>query len=552
MQPPDGGDPRVQELEAKVASLKQFLAELADSKASIERALQVEQRRHSDLIGRVPWIVVRIDAEQRYVDVNRFFVELLPRSDVSLGRLGECGESRDWIEAVRAFAVEGDDASRDVEVEWGSGPRARKFLLGLSRSAVDGHISIVGMDQTERVEALAKAEDAARRADAASQAKSQFVAVMSHEIRTPLTGVLGMVELLLETRLDEEQAGLVGTLHHSGKALQHLVNDVLDLSRIEAGELEFEPIDFCPRQLVGEVVELFEARAASGGLVLTGRVEDEVPERVRGDANRMWQVLSNVVGNALKFTHEGGVEVRLSCGDGFVADRLCFAVTDSGIGMDAAQCERVFSPFVQADASTTRRYGGSGLGLAITKHLVEGMGGRIGIESEPGRGTTVRFELPFGEADPVAPSAASSVQPWIDALRAQMPRVLVAEDHPVNPRIARAFLTKLGCLPVVVGDGQQAVDAVAEAETVFDVVLMDIDMPVLDGRDATRAIRALDGPQGRTPIVAMTANAVKGDRDECFELGMQAWLGKPFSKQRLVEVLAEVLQLQPPDLRHSA
>ncbi len=407
-----------------------------------------------------------------------------------------------------------------------------------ARMANDDHVRNLRManatlrDQAELLaeqsaalqESLRDAQRSRAAADAANRAKSDFLAMMSHEIRTPLNGVIGVHSLLLDMEhLDEDARHYARIGHQSGEALLALVNDFLDFSKIEAGALALEQVPFEPRALVGEVLAMVENSAAAKGLPV--RSEVVAPAFVSGDPVRVRQVLLNLVANAVKFTAQGEVSLRcepLARGDGHTW--LRFVVSDTGIGIDPDLQARIFQPFTQADASTTRRFGGTGLGLAICKALTDLMGGTITVSSNAGEGSTFTVELPFAAvrhgagAAPVRPEA----QPRMAGTRA---RVLVVEDNPVNSYVAAQMLRRLGCEVVLAENGRQAVDACREER--FDLVLMDCEMPVMDGFAATRTIRQQERPPRYTPIVAMTAGALAGDRERCLAAGMDDYLAKP-------------------------
>jgi signal transduction histidine kinase/CheY-like chemotaxis protein/HPt (histidine-containing phosphotransfer) domain-containing protein len=360
----------------------------------------------------------------------------------------------------------------------------------------------------------------------ASRARASFLANVSHEVRTPLNGVLGMAQLLLATPLTPEQREYVETLESSAGSLVALIDDVLDVSKIEAGKLELEEVDFDLHALVEESLRGYRVSARARGLSFDVRVDPALPRWLRGDPLRLRQMLSNLVSNALKFTSEGGLGVdvaRMHSNPAGIEVR--FEISDTGIGIAPEALPRLFQPFSQADASTTRHFGGTGLGLAICRSLAERMGGRIGVASAPGKGSVFWFSAVLGRALGAATPArglapVAAAVPGGPALR-----VLVAEDNVVNQRVTRAFLERLGCTVDVVGDGRAAVAACERAA--YDAVLMDLQMPDLDGFEATALIRAGAGPSARAPILALTAATREQERQRCLAVGMNDVLRKP-------------------------
>jgi signal transduction histidine kinase/CheY-like chemotaxis protein len=408
-------------------------------------------------------------------------------------------------------------------------------------------------DLAARDRARADLVQAMEAAQAANQAKSEFLANMSHEIRTPMNGVLGMLGMLLDRELGETEREYAATAQRSARALLDVINDILDLSRVEAGRLALEPVPFDLRAVIEDVVAQAAVQARDKELELLVRYPSEVPSRFVGDDGRIRQILVNLVGNAVKFTSRGHVAVdvaRVGEGDGVVTLEL--AVADTGVGIPAAAQQIIFEKFQQADGSTTRLYGGSGLGLAIVRELVGLMGGRVGVDSEPGKGSRFWFTLALTrdqhESAPVVAEAALPAAAAPDAARDSEPagaaaaaarsgRVLVVEDNVVNQKVAMYLLEDLGWRVDVAGNGREALRLIDEIP--YDLVFMDVQMPEMDGLQATAAIRAGESAQGRRlPIVAMTAHAMRGDLERCLAAGMDGYVSKPVSKQDLAQVLA--------------
>ncbi len=418
------------------------------------------------------------------------------------------------------------------------------FLCRLLARAIDpshpskGATIWIAEDVTERHAvrlALARARDDA---EAASRAKSAFLANTSHEIRTPLNGLVGLARLARQPGLDApRRERYLQQIDDSAQALSGVIGDILDLSKIEAGKLRLESIDFDLHALLESIEHGYAALAEARALTLEMIVRHGVPRRVRGDPARLRQVLSNFLSNAIKFTDHGRVRIEVRPLD---AGRLRIEVSDSGPGITPAMQERLFTPFTQADESTTRRFGGTGLGLSICRELAELMGGAVGVDSEPGHGSRFWAELPMPASDEASPDSAFAALPEQTSPLTGL-RVLIAEDNPVNMLIAAALLEQWGVQVVQAGNGAQAVsvvDAQAAAGTPFDLVLMDVQMPVMGGYDAARELRRRYDP-GALPIIALTAAALASERDEALASGMNDFLTKPIDAQRLHDTLLQ-------------
>jgi len=546
----------------------------------------LEQRMLRILIDLLPDFIYVKDAAGRFLVANAAVARQMGTTPAKL--LGKTDFDFYPRELAAQFSADEQHVVRTGEglidrEEIAVDPHGNRRVLATTKVPLrseDGRIvGVVGIghDITARVRAEAEARAAREQAEAAARAKSEFLAHMSHEIRTPMSGVVGMTDLLLETELDEAQRDFAEAIRDSAKALLAVINDILDFSKIEAGKLDLELIDFDLRAVIEDVMRLLAFQARGKDLQLKVSIDSAIPPLVRGDPSRLRQVITNLGANAVKFTPSGEVSLAASVLAASGEETLVrFDVRDTGIGIAPADLARLFQPFSQVDASTTRRFGGTGLGLSIVRRLVELMGGETGVESEPGVGSRFWFTAQFRR--PLAPAASTSAAVRADLASpvpldecrrramdgdpakverpgrgpqtsAHVPkhRILVAEDNAVNQKVARFLLVKLGYDVDMVANGLEAVEAWKSG--LYDAILMDCQMPVLDGYAASREIRRLESASTpRTPIIALTAHAIKGADLECRAAGMDDYVSKPIDREQLRTSLERVLR-EPPRRR---
>ena len=535
-----------------IAERRQLEAALRQSEAAAMEA----RRFLENVLDAMPAIVNVKDRDLRYTMINRYMAETHAMDrKTAIGRtMGEllgpraAGLTVRRNEEVDRELLDGvrDAAVFDAETIDAAGrPRSwlsTKSVVRDETGAIAGVLT-VGVDIGERRKLESALRDAAAAAEEAARAKSEFLAVMSHEIRTPLNGVIGTLELLRRQPLSAEESELAGIAHDAAQSLIQIIGDILDFSKIEAGKLEIERVPLAPRRVVDTVVNALEPAASAKGLRLFARLDPGLPEAVLGDPLRLRQVLFNLVGNAVKFTERG--EIAISIAPAPEPGKWRFAVRDTGIGLSAAQRDKLFSAFHQADTSTTRKYGGTGLGLSICRAIVGLLGGDIAVDSAPGEGSVFRFDIPL-EACDARLVAETGIE--IGKIRAGAPAgrddairrgrlVLVAEDNPTNRRVVRKQLEQLGYAADLAKDGREALEMARGGG--YGLILMDHHMPEMDGFDSTRAIRAFEAEmaRARVPIVALTANALRGEAERSFEAGMDDFCAKPLTLAQLARVL---------------
>ncbi|HEY3148971.1 MAG TPA: ATP-binding protein [Dongiaceae bacterium] len=396
---------------------------------------------------------------------------------------------------------------------------------------------------------LLKARDAA---ESANRIKSEFLASMSHEIRTPMNGIVGMVHVLMATPMQADQRDKLSTLANAASTLLNILNDILDISKIEAGRLELDVAPFLPRRMLDDMMALWRPSALNKGLGLKSSVDPDLPTVMLGDANRIGQIVANYLGNAIKFTERGSVTVRLSGepkGDGL--HRLRVTVADTGIGIAPDTIPRLFQKFSQADNSTTRKFGGTGLGLAICRELAQLMGGQVGVDSAPGKGSTFWFAVDCRVADAaILPMPEANSRSRLLALPGERRlHLLVVEDNQINQVVISSMLRSAGHECDMARDGREAIAAVQKSS--YDGVLMDIQMPVIDGVEATQSIRKLGEQYQKLPIIALTANAMAGDEEHYLGLGMNDYVPKPIDPDRLTLALRRSIATDAAPIRRA-
>lgn len=524
-----------QDLERQKAEMKAMYARMDRHQTELQQLSLVARHANDSVIittreRKIVWVnsaFTRITGFSFVEAKGEIVADLLTGADPALKAINSIDLA---VEAGQPFRGEVQNVTRDGQRIWLD---VNLFPVSGDDGEPEFFVSIE-RDVTESRKLAKQMGKARHAAEEAARAKAEFLANMSHEIRTPLTGVIGMADLLSETNLDEEQGRYTDTIRGSSQALMAIINDILDLSKLDAGRMELHPVSFAPRACLQETLDLLMPAARSKGLELSCRVDSSAPEFIKADDGRLRQVVTNIVGNAIKFTEEGGVYLTLSHVEDARGKRLICEVSDTGIGISEENQDRIFDHFSQAEAATTRKFGGTGLGLSISKHILDVMGGAISVQSEEGEGAIFRLEVPYEVADLCQEAPGHMGQAGTKMLQPGL-RVLVAEDNKTNRFLLKKYLADQPIELDFAKDGVEAVDMVQSFAP--DLVFMDMSMPRKSGIEATREIREL--PIAQPAIVALTGHAFDEEMRACLDAGMDDFLTKPIRKAVLIDWMVQ-------------
>ncbi|WP_339907718.1 hybrid sensor histidine kinase/response regulator [Symmachiella dynata] len=547
------------ESDARVREHQRYATQLKMEVDARTRDLMVSEAETRSILDTAPDGIVTFDRDGVIQSCNRVADSMFGYSQdqvVGMHVSVLLGESVQWILAEGGFGSTESSHVKCVDHEFTAKRlNGAEFPMHFAVSSVkieSGRLfTVIMRDVTQQKETEQLIRSQTERLEAINQAKSEFLANMSHEIRTPMTAILGFAEVLRESNAHPDQIEAINTILRNGTYLLEIINDILDLSKIESGKIEVELMSVDPIQIVRDVTSLMSVRAVPKRLALDIECRGPIPETIKSDPTRLRQILVNLVGNAIKFTETGGVKIAMElAGQDTPSPKLMFEVIDTGIGITPDQMDRLFKPFAQADSSVTRRFGGTGLGLAISHRLSEMLGGQIMVESEPGQGSTFRVSVATGDlnnvrllADATTANVDAEKRPATYCSLTQQGlgcRVLLAEDGPDNQRLISFLLKKAGMEVTVVDNGELALTAALEAVAAsepFDVILMDMQMPVMDGYTAATKLREADY---RRPIIALTAHAMKTDRQKCLDAGCDEYTTKPIKREELFGLIREL------------
>ena len=535
-----------QDLREQRAEMKAVTARMEEQQTEMRQLSLVARNANDSVIitDKARQIVWVNDAFTRVTGFSideargRVISDLLTGGDQSLRKVNAIDDA---VEEGRAFRGELQNVTQDGRRIWLD---VNLFPIRDDNGDAEFFVSIE-RDVTEARQLAQEMVKARKAAEEGARAKAEFLANMSHEIRTPLTGVIGMADLLAETPLDAEQSRFTETIRGSSMSLMAIINDILDLSKLDAGRMQLHPVTFSPHACIQETLDLLSPAADAKGLKITFSVGETTPDYVKADDGRIRQVVINILGNAIKFTDEGGVDVQLRHVNDALGKRLICEVSDTGIGIPKDQQEQIFDHFTQAEAATTRKFGGTGLGLSITRHILDVMGGGISVQSEPGEGATFCIEFPYEDAEEAQVPAALAANSDEPVQIAPGLKILVAEDNQTNRFLLKKYLKDQPVELAFAHDGVEAVEQMASFAP--DLIFMDMSMPRMNGVQATQEIRKMAVAQ--PTIVALTAHAFDGEMQTCLDAGMDDFLTKPLRKVTLINW---IVAFQKRDKVHGA